>query len=77
MSAELEWTSEDPTVSGFYWLAVPAGSLTTVKVNVDKKWGVAVIYPGVEEWDYPHEVAAGRLWCGPLTHPPLPKENER
>ena len=81
------WTSETPTVEGWYWvwLAWTEGPIDAERVEhgvvqVRMMHGALWVADAgrrtpLKKW--PPWPFAKVLWCGPLAHPPLPKENER
>lgn len=68
---EKEWTFDQPTKEGFYWLEESLGNILVVKIRknfFNEKLGI--IFP--ESADYMELIhAKGMRWFGPITHPPI------
>jgi len=70
----MTWTSDEPKVSGFYWLRLRGRPPVVVDYTFypDPDLSPCVYHTGREDWDHPrHErdLYAGALWCGPILPP--------
>ncbi len=71
------WTSERPTVSGFYWVYEPRLKRppTLSELNcecVSAPWRVVII--GCDDVMLPGDFDPASLWCGPITPPEVPSD---